>query len=113
MARFTDEQETLTYARRQWEDGEDRVRRFSHDSRRRQVFEDVIEHVEDELERRVGQSFSTIELIDQYARAEDWCADIARGVAPEDPWAWDLSIVLDASFHRFSRRARDWQVDES
>ena len=57
MTNLTDEQETVLYARRQWEEGEDRLQRHTPDSERRQTYEDIIAAISVELERRIGQSF--------------------------------------------------------
>ncbi len=29
-------------------------------------------------------------------------------VAPEDPWAWDSGVVVDAAFGRYLREAADY-----
>ena len=29
-------------------------------------------------------------------------------VAPEDPWAWDAGVVVDAAFARYLREATDY-----
>jgi hypothetical protein len=29
-------------------------------------------------------------------------------VAPEDPWAWDAALVVDAAFARYLREAADF-----
>ena len=34
--------------------------------------------------------------------------DIASGVAPDDPWAWDPRIAADAAFARYLREAEDY-----
>jgi hypothetical protein len=108
MTNLTDEQDTLDYSRRQWESGEDRLTNIAPDSRRREMLEAVVDELVLELQRRVGQSFLTSDLIAAYASADRWAADVAHSTAPEDPAAWDLSIVLDAAFHRYAKRASDW-----
>jgi len=98
------------HARRTWEVGEDRVERFTSDSKRRAVLERVIDAILYDLEKRIGQSFSSAELARAWERADDWCQEIAHSVAPDQPWAWNMDLVQAAAFHRFSRRAYDYQT---
>ena len=37
-----------------------------------------------------------------------WCLQIAMRVAPEDPWAWEAGVVVDAAFARYLREAADF-----
>ena len=32
----------------------------------------------------------------------------AMRIAPDDPWAWDSSVVVDAAFARYLREASDY-----
>ena len=52
--------------------------------------------------------FSAQELVDLYGRGTAWCLQAAMKVAPEDPWAWDSAIVVDAAFGRYLREAADY-----
>lgn len=61
-----------------------------------------------ELRRRLGGRFHAEELAELYARGTDWCLQLAMTVAPEDPWAWDSSTVVDAAFARYLREAADY-----
>ena len=108
--RFSEMDTELSYARARWEEGELRLQRFSPDSHRRQVLEDVVEAIISRLQQRIGQTFSTAELIQLQERGEDWCQEVAHEVAPDSPWAWELDVVAGAAFHRFARRATDYQL---
>jgi len=110
--RFSEDNDTIEYARRQWEDGNDRLERVDAESNKRAVLEDVVDGILVEVEKRVGQSFDTLDLIDAYTGADTWALPVTHKVAPEVPWAWTLDIVLDAAFFRYSRRARDWGMIE-
>lgn len=77
---------------------------------KREALEDVVSALLQELERRVGQVFSTAELATVQDTAEPWCLRIAHEVAPEQPFAWEMDIVQNAAFHRYSRRASDYQL---
>jgi L-fucose mutarotase/ribose pyranase (RbsD/FucU family) len=108
MTSFTDPETAVEYARSEWESAESRLRRVA--PRLRSVIEDVIDAVVSELNRRVGQNFATIDLVEAQEGAEDWCLEVAHRVAPENPDAWDLSIIQGAAFHRYSRQAQDYQT---
>ena len=61
-----------------------------------------------ELRRRLGGRFSAEELAQLYERGTSWCLQLAMSTAPEDPWAWDSGIVVDAAFGRYLREAADY-----
>jgi hypothetical protein len=61
-----------------------------------------------ELRRRLGGRFSSQELVDLYGRDTGWCLQVAMAAAPEDPWAWDAGVVVDAAFGRYLREAADY-----
>lgn len=110
MGPFADPHEAATYARSQWEDGEYRLTSVANDSRRARVLEDVVDALLYELEKRIGQTFTTAELAREWEGAESWCLSVVHETAPEDPWAWDLGLLQGAAFHRYSRRAQDYQL---
>ena len=107
---FTEPETMVEYARARWEEGELRVQRHTPDSRRRDVLEHVIDAIMDELEKRIGQVFSSFELAELQDGSEAWCTRIAHEMAPESPWAWEMDTVQNAAFHRYSRRATDYQL---
>lgn len=102
------EERPAAYQRLQWEAGEHRLERYTMDDWRRQLLEDMIENLGKELQKHVGQSFGLERLADVYSKADGWAQPLVHDLAPEDPWAWDLDVVLDAAFHRHARRARDF-----
>ena len=61
-----------------------------------------------ELRRRLGGPFSSQELVDLYGRGTVWCLQLAMRVAPDDPWAWEAGLVVDAAFGRYLREAADY-----
>ena len=95
--------ETAAY---QWQDGERRLRDAPPEQRR--VLERVVGQVQAELRRRLGGRFTTDELVALYDQGTTWVMDIAAGIAPEDPWAWDPRIAADAAFGRYLRSASDY-----
>jgi hypothetical protein len=61
-----------------------------------------------ELRRRLGGRFSVQELVDLYDGGTAWCLQVAMKLAPEDPWAWEAGVVIDAAFDRYLREAADY-----
>jgi hypothetical protein len=111
VSQFAEPETAVDYARSRWEEGELRVQRAAPDSHRRDVFEDVVEALMHELEKRIGQVFTSLELANLQDTSEAWCTRIAHEVAPEHPEAWELDTVQNAAFHRYSRRASDYQLN--
>jgi hypothetical protein len=110
VSRFSEPEAEAQYARSRWEEGELRIQRVASDSHRRDVLEEVVEGILRELEKRIGQIFVTADLAGIQYRSEDWCTSIAHETAPDSPWAWELDTVQNAAFHRYSRRASDYQM---
>jgi hypothetical protein len=90
----------------QWQRGERRLARAPAD--RAVLLARVTDALIAELRRRLGGRFHAEELAELYARGTDWCLQLAMTVAPEDPWAWDSSTVVDAAFARYLREAADY-----
>jgi hypothetical protein len=111
VTNFTEPDTALRYARTRWEDGEYRLGRAGKTPAQRDVLEHVVEGLLQELEKRVGQSFTTLQLAAVQETAEPWAQAIAHERAPGAPWAWDMDVVLDAACFRYSRRASDYQYD--
>ena len=95
--------ETANY---QWQQGERRLR--SEPAERRRLLDRVTEALVAELRRRLGGRFSSAELVALYEAGTSWCLQIAMKVAPEDPWAWNAGVVVDAAFARYLREAADY-----
>jgi hypothetical protein len=90
----------------QWQQGERRL--SSAPVERRALMERVIEALVAELRRRLGGRFSTEELVELYGQGGAWCLQVAMRVAPEDSWAWEAGVVVDAAFGRYLREAADY-----
>jgi hypothetical protein len=95
--------ETANY---QWQQGERRLR--AEPLERRARLESVTDALVAELRRRLGGRFSAEELVVLYEAGTAWCLQLAMKVAPEDPWAWDAGVVVDAAFARYLREAADY-----
>ncbi len=90
----------------QWQAGERRLQRAPEE--RVGLLEWVTGALVDELRRRLGGKFSAQELADLYDAGTAWCLQVAMKVAPDDPWAWEATIVVDAAFGRYLREAADY-----
>lgn len=90
----------------QWQRGERRLREAPPE--RGPLLERVIAELVAELRRRLGGRFSAQELADLYGAGTGWCMQTAMRVAPDDPWAWDASVVVDAAFGRYLRESSDY-----
>ena len=90
----------------QWHRGERRLSEAAPE--RRVLLERVIAELVSELRRRLGGRFSAQELAELYATGTGWCMQTAMRIAPDDPWAWDSSVVVDAAFGRYLREASDY-----
>jgi hypothetical protein len=91
-------------ARLQWEDGHRRLNELSAD---RPTYERLLAQVEvliDELNRRVGQTFTLAELAAAYDEADRWLLE----VLPPGDGAVQLGLVEDAAFHLYARGAVDY-----
>jgi hypothetical protein len=90
----------------QWQQGERRLQRAPQE--RLGLLERVTAALVAELRRRLGGRFSAQELADLYDAGTAWCLQVAMKVAPEDAWAWEAGIVIDAAFGRYLREATDY-----
>jgi hypothetical protein len=90
----------------QWQQGERRL--HAGPPERRPRLERVVEALVAELRRRLGGRFSSDELVELYDQGTGWCLQVAMKVAPEDPWAWEAGVVVDAAFARYLREAGDY-----
>jgi hypothetical protein len=95
--------ETAIY---QWQQGERRLQASS--AERSALLERVTGALVAELRRRLGGRFSAQELVELYDAGTMWCLQLAMKCAPEDPWAWDAGVVVDAAFGRYLREASDY-----
>jgi len=90
----------------QWQQGERRLQRSPQE--RQGLLDGVTSALVAELRRRLGGRFSAQELADLYDGGTAWCLQVAMSAAPEDPWAWEAGVVIDAAFGRYLREATDY-----
>jgi hypothetical protein len=95
--------ETAVY---QWQQGERRL--AAAPAERRALLEHVTDALVAELRRRLGGRFAARELVECYEAGTTWCMQLAMRLAPDDPWAWEAGVVVDAAFARYLREASDF-----
>jgi hypothetical protein len=102
---------TVEVAMQEWAQGARRLGELQLPPDRRRVVLAVVDEVVDELERRVGQVFTLRDLAVVYSESSEWVREVAQRTT-EHVWAHDLSVVQDAAFARFARRAADFRDRE-
>ncbi len=90
----------------QWQQGERRLTQAAPE--RAPLLGRITDALVAELRRRLGGRFFAEELADLYDHGTSWCLQLAIDAAPEDPWAWDSRVVVDAAFARYLREAVDY-----
>ncbi len=90
----------------QWQQGERRLSQAPADQR--PLLQGIAETLVGELRKRLGGRFTAEELTELYERGTSWCLQSAMDIAPDDPWAWDSRVVVDAAFARYLREAVDY-----
>ncbi len=90
----------------QWQQGERRL--AGAPAERTALLERVTDALVAELRRRLGGRFSAQELVGLYEQGAAWALQVAMRLAPEDPWAWEAGVVVDAAFARYLREACDY-----
>jgi hypothetical protein len=96
-------------ARREWGEAYRRFEEASRDSGRAVGLRAQLAAVTDELRKRVGSTFSLLELADEYRRAESWALQAAGGDGLGAEWLATLTYVEGAAFHLYARGAVDYE----
>lgn len=90
----------------QWQQGERRL--GAAPAERRPLLQRIVDALVVELRRRLGGRFTADELAELYGRGTSWCLQLTMEIAPNDAWAWDSRVVVDAAFARYLREAADF-----
>lgn len=90
----------------QWQQGERRL--TDAPPEQRALLQRIVDALTGELRRRLGGRFTAEELAELYGGGTSWCLQLAMDIAPEEPWAWDSRVVVDAAFARYLREAVDF-----
>jgi hypothetical protein len=98
----------LDTVRQEWEDGNRRFERAVEDPLARDRLLAQLEVVSDELQKRIGQTFTLDELAQAYVGADRWVRDAVEDRVPTPGWPQTLALVQDAAFHLYQRGAVDY-----
>lgn len=90
----------------QWQEAERRLGAVP--AERRVLLQRIVESLVIELRHRLGGRFTAEELAELYERGTSWCLQLTMQIAPDDPWAWDSRLAVDAAFARYLREAADF-----
>jgi hypothetical protein len=96
-------------ARAEWKRAFDELEAQRTDPRRYRRLLRAVEAVTRELTARIGQTFTTEELIEAYAGVERWGREAVEEHAPYDGWPRDVAMVEDAAFYLYARGAVDFE----
>jgi hypothetical protein len=91
----------VEHARQQWDEGHRRLQSYSSDRALYLQLHAEVGVVVDELNRRVGQTFTLAELTEAYQASDRWLYEILGA-------ARYLALVQDAAFHAYARGAVDY-----
>jgi hypothetical protein len=94
----------VEHARQQWDEGHRRLQSHTSDRALYLRLLAEVEKVIDELNRRVGQTFTLEELAGAYREADPWLLEV---LGPGGG-AIHLALVEDAAFHLYARGAVDY-----
>lgn len=102
---------SVAAARFQWEEGKRRLAGEGDDLARSRQLEVLVEAVVEELQRRVGQTFTLRDLANAYSGAEDWVREVILARVPANARAGirDTALVQDAAFAHYAQGARDYR----
>ena len=92
-------------ARQQWAIGHGRLADQAADRSLHLRLLDQVGLVLDELNRRVGQTFTLAELAEAYLDSDRWLLDV---LGPRPGGVTHLAVVGDAAFHIYARGAVDY-----
>lgn len=95
-------------ARADWDRAFERLEAERADPRRYHRLLVAVEAVIDELRARIGQTFTTAQLVDAYGGVERWGRHAVAEHAPYDGWSRDLALIEDAAFSIYARSATDY-----
>ncbi|HET9197988.1 MAG TPA: hypothetical protein VFN92_07035 [Solirubrobacterales bacterium] len=89
----------------QWEEGR-RALQAIDDPRQRRMADRVVDALREELRRRIGPTFTAVELAGLYGEGTDWAQQVALDVAPSIES--ESQLLADAAFWLYLRGATDF-----
>ena len=108
LGRMIERMGDLDLARHQWAEGRRAVERARREQHEYQTLTSRIDAVTAELTRRIGQVFTMAELAAVYDGSDRWVLETIDDAFPDER-PGEVSIVADAAFDLYSRRASDYE----
>ena len=96
-------------ARAEWKRAFEKIESERANPRRYRRLLAAVDAVTQELTARIGQTFTTDELLDAYADVERWGRLAVEERAPYEGWPRDVALVEDAAFYLYARGAVDFE----
>jgi hypothetical protein len=102
---------SVAAARYQWDEGKRRLAGEADDAARLRHLDVLVEAVVEELQKRVGQTFTLRDLANVYLGAEDWVREVILAAVPANARAGirDTALVQDAAFAHYAQGASDYR----
>jgi hypothetical protein len=92
----------------QWEEGYRRLAAARSEPAVYRLLGKLVVAVQDELRKRLGSSFSVVELASLYRQGTDWPTELALAAMPEEGVSVDPAVAADAAFYLYMREASDF-----
>jgi len=99
---------SVELARQQWQEGYRRLEAAEGEAAAQAGLLDQVAALLEELQRRIGSTFTLAELARAYDESERWTREAVAERAPTPGWPRVLSVATDAAFHLYARGARDY-----
>jgi hypothetical protein len=101
---------SIAAARHQWDEGKRRLADEGEETARAKHLDLLVDAVVDELQLRMGQTFTLRQLAEAYGGAEDWVREVIARSAPPRARAGirDTALVQDAAFAHYAQGASDY-----
>jgi len=91
----------------QWEEGFRALQAARSGSAANRALARAVLAVEDELRKRLGSSFSIVELAALYREGTDWALEVTLGSGADEP-PLASAVAVDAAFYLYMREASDF-----
>jgi hypothetical protein len=92
----------------QWEEGYRRLAASRAEPAVYRTLGRLVVAVQDELRKRLGSTFSVVELASLYRQGTDWPTELALAATPEEGVPVDPAVAADAAFYLYMREASDF-----
>lgn len=96
-------------ARHEWEDAYRRFEDAGTEPAQAERLREQLGVVTAELRRRLGSTFTLVELAREYGNADAWTLEIVSERAASPGWPRTVTVAEGAAFHLYARGAVDYE----